>query len=167
MFRSFSTTVLLATAMALTSCASLSPPVRPAYTGADSVSSATQSQLVGVWTVNNLNPYPDSEPQSTTIEYKADGAVLGQIIPEGESANALGNMTFEITGNWHLDGDVITHANMEMNVITDGDNKMMNMLGNMFGKKNGLSGQANIHELSANRIVMVGSDGGAMEYVRQ
>ena len=167
MFRTFSTTVLLVSTISLASCASLTPPVRPAYTGADSVSTATQSQLVGVWTVNNLNPYPDSEPQRTTIEYKADGSVLGQVIPEGESAKALGNMTFEMTGNWRLDGDVITHENMEMNVITEGENKLMNVLGNMFSKKNGLSGQANIYELSANRIVMVGSDGGAMEYVRQ
>ena len=167
MFRAFSSTVLLATAIALTSCASLTPPERPAYTGVDSVSTATQSQLVGVWTVNNLNPYPDSEPQRTTIEYKADGSVLGQVIPEGESAKALGNMTFEMTGNWRLDGDVISHENMEMNIITEDDNKLMNVLGNLFGKKNGLSGQANIYELSANRIVMVGADGGAMEYVRQ
>lgn len=167
MFRVFSTTVLLSAAMALTSCASLTPPVRPAYTGADSVSTASSSQLVGVWTVNNLNPYPDAEPQRTTIEYKADGSVLGQVIPEGESAKALGNMTFEMTGNWRLDGDMMTHENMEMNVITEDDNKMLNVLGNLFSKKNGLSGQANIYELSANRIVMVGSDGGAMEYVRQ
>ncbi len=167
MFRAFSTTVLVATTITLTSCASLTPPVRPAYTGADSVNTATQSQLVGVWTINNLNPYPDSEPQRTTIEYQADGSMLSQVIPEGESAKRLGNMTFEITGNWRLEGDVITHENMEMNVITDDDNKMMNMLGNMFGKKNGLSGQANIYELSADRIVMVSSDGEAMEYVRQ
>lgn len=167
MFRVLSTTVLLAATVALASCASLTPPKRPVYTGADSVSTATSSQLVGAWTVNNLNPYPDAEPQRTTIEYKADGSVLGQVIPEGESAKALGNMTFEMTGNWRLDGDVITHENMEMNVITEDDNKMMNILGNLFKKKNGLSGQANIYELSTNRIVMVGSDGGAMEYVRQ
>lgn len=167
MFKAFSTTVLMATTIALASCASLKPPVRPAYTGTDSVNTANQSQLVGVWTVNNLNPYPDSEPQRTTIEYQADGSVLGQVVPEGESARSLGNMTFEMTGNWRLDGDMVTHENMEMNVITDGDNKMMNVLGNMFGKKNSLSGQANIYELSANRIVMVGSDGGALEYVRQ
>ncbi len=167
MFRVFSPTILLATAIALTSCASLTPPVRPVYTGADSVSTATRSQLTGVWTVNNLNPYPDAEPQRTTIEYTADGSVLGQIIPEGESARALGNMTFEMTGNWRLDGDVITHENMEMNVITEGDNKLMNVFANLFSKKNGLSGQANIYELSANRMVIVGSDGGAMEYVRQ
>jgi len=167
MIRAFSTTVLLAIVMALTSCAALSPSERPAYTGADSVSTAKTSQLVGVWKVTNLNPYPESEPQRTTIEYRADGSVLGTIVPEGESASAMGNMRFEMTGNWRLDGDMITHENMEMNVITDDDNKMMNVLGKMFGKKNGLSGQANIYELSANRIVMVGADGGAMEYVRQ
>ncbi len=106
MFRTFSTTVLLVSTISLASCASLTPPVRPAYTGADSVSTATQSQLVGVWTVNNLNPNPDSEPQRTTIEYKADGSVLGQVIPEGESAKALGNMSFEMTGNWRLSGGI-------------------------------------------------------------
>ncbi|ASJ71056.1 hypothetical protein IMCC3135_04715 [Granulosicoccus antarcticus IMCC3135] len=167
MIRKSSLVAVLASTMVMASCASLKPSERPAYTGADTVSSANPSQLVGLWTMSDLNPYPQAEPQSRTIEYRSDGTLTGQITPEGESAKALGGMTFEMSGRWQLEEDRITHEGLEMKVISDGSNPMASLLGKAFSQKKNLSGQANIYELSANRIVMVGSDGVAMEYVRQ
>lgn len=156
---------LLATALTLAGCASLAPPKRPAYTGADSVTSASASQLVGTWRVSDLNPYPDAEPQDTTIEYLSDGSVRGTVIPRGESMAMLGETTFEFTGRYQVNGDTVVHQDVEMSA--DSDNPMVGMIANMINSRQGISGQANIYELSSNRIVMVGEDGGAMEYLRQ
>ncbi|NND92085.1 MAG: hypothetical protein HKN42_14595 [Granulosicoccus sp.] len=157
--------VSLTIAASLAGCASMTPPVRPAYTGTDTVNSASKSQLVGIWTVTDLNPYPESGPQSTTIEYREDGTVHGMIIPQGESAEVMGNMRFELDGQWTLTGDTVSHQDIQMN--SAGDNPMASLIGKMVNSRPGISGQANIYELSANRMVMVGSDGAAMEYVRQ
>jgi hypothetical protein len=155
----------LAGLMLLSSCASLAPPARPDYTGADSVDAANTSQIVGAWTVRSLNPYPNEEPQSTTIEYRQDGTVLGTIEPQGDSAAVLGNMRFELTGNWSLEADQIRHSDIEMS--SSSDNAMGSMVSKMINGKKGIAGEGNIYELSANRMVIMGSDGTAMEYVRQ
>lgn len=167
MIRAFSHFTISASVLLLAGCASFQQPERPAYTGADTVSSATSSQLIGLWSVSELNPYPQAEPQGRMIEYRTDGTVTGQITPEGESARTLGGMTFKVSGLWHLDQDTITHEGIEVEVDSDGSNAMANLIGKALSQKTTISGTANIHELSANRIVMVGSDGVAMEYVRQ
>jgi len=149
-----------------TGCASLQPPVRPDYTGSDTVDKAEPGQFIGKWAVTDLNPYPDAEPQKTTIEYLADGTVIGLVEPQGEGASALGNMKFQMSGNWQLDGDLISHSNIEMS--TSADNQMGALISKLVNNSSkGIAGQANIYELSANRIVMVGTDGAAMEYIRQ
>ncbi len=156
---------LLAAVLAISGCASMSPPVRPDYTGADSVSSADASQLLGSWRINPLNPYPDAEPQETTVEYMADGTVLGETVPGGESAALLGDTRFQFRGTWSLDGDTVVHKDVQMS--TTGGNAMASMMARMISSRQNISGSANIYELSANRIVMVGDDGNATEYVRQ
>ena len=161
----FIKTSLVAASLALSACVSLTPPSRPDYTGADSVNSAEASQLLGSWRVSELNPYPDVEPQNTVIEYRADGTVRGEVTPTGESAAVLGDTRFEFLGTWTLDGDTVVHKDVKMNTI--GDNRMASMMANMINRQQNISGSANIYELSANRIVMVGDDGNAMEYVRQ
>ncbi|MFK8079919.1 MAG: hypothetical protein AB8B97_06525 [Granulosicoccus sp.] len=159
------TTILLLCTVLATGCSSLKTPVRPDYPGADSVSTADAAQLVGVWSVSDLNPYPGNEPQTTTIEYRDDGTVTGLVVPKGDGMEALGNLEFELTGNWVLDGDVLSHENMTMK-STNG-NAMGGLLSKIVNSRPAVSGQANIYELSDTRIVMVGSDGAAMEYVRQ
>lgn len=161
----FIKTGLVAATLTLSACVSLTPPSRPAYTGADVVSNAEASQLVGNWRVTELNPYPDAEPQNTVIEYRADGTVRGEVTPGGESAAALGDTRFELLGTWTLDGDTVVHKDMKMNTI--GGNRMASMMASMINSQQNISGSANIYELSANRIVMVGDDGNATEYVRQ
>ncbi|MGQ7847497.1 hypothetical protein ACUNV4_23605 [Granulosicoccus sp. 3-233] len=156
---------LLASVLAISGCASLSPPVRPDYTGADQVNTAEASQLVGVWRITPLNPYPDAEPQETTIEYLADGTVVGESIPGGESAAVLGDARFTFRGTWSLEGDTVVHEDVQMS--TTGGNAMASMMTRLIGSRQDISGSANIYELTADRIVMVGDDGNATEYVRQ
>lgn len=161
----FITIGLLAASLTISSCASLTPPVRPDYTGADSVSSAQPSQLVGSWRVTELNPYPDAEPQDTVIEYRADGTVRGEVTPSGETAALMGDIRFEFLGQWSLDGDTVVHEDVTMNTI--GGNGMAAMMAKMINSSENISGSANIYELSGSRIVMVGEDGNATQYVRQ
>lgn len=157
---------LVACSVLITSCASLTPPVRPDYTGSDSVESADPAQFVGKWVVTSLNPYPNEEPQNTVIEYLADGTVVGFIEPKGEGADVLGNMKFQMSGNWQVNGDLISHSNIEMSSTADSQmGALISKIVNNSSK--GIAGKANVYELSANRIVMVGTDGAAMEYVRQ
>lgn len=157
---------LIVTAIVVSGCSSLKPPVRPDYTGTDQVTMAKPAQLLGTWTVIDLNPYPESDPQSVTIEYKQDGSVHGLIIPQGESAAALGYMKFNLTGFWQLDGDTINHTKLEMESAGD-NNQLGSFISKMVSKHQSVSGQANIFEISESRIVMVGRDGNAMEYTRQ
>lgn len=156
---------LLAAILATSGCASLKPPVRPDYSGSDTVTQAQPAQLVGVWSVTDLNPYPGSDPQLTLIEYRTDGSVVGTVTPQGEGADALGNMQFKLAGQWMLSEDVVTHQNMTM--TSTSDSAIGDYVSKLINKQKGISGQANIHELSPARIVMVGSDGAAMEYLRQ
>ncbi len=156
---------LVGATIILASCASLTPPTRPDYTGSDDVQSAQTQQLVGKWAVSELNPLPQTEPQTTLIEYRSDGTVTGLITPSGEGLEALGNLQFELSGNWTLEADVVTHQNITMSSTRD--DTLGSMISNMVNNQKGIAGQANIYELSADRIVMVGSDGAAMEYVRQ
>jgi len=159
---------LLAGAVFASGCASLAPPERPAYTGPDNISSAQSEQLVGVWLVTDLNPYPNSEQQSTVIEYRSDGSVSGLMELKGEqyeSLAAFGDMQFEMSGQWTLEGDTVTHKDIKMKSTKEGG--LSTMMANMVNSQEGISGKANIYELSADRIVMMGSDGAAMEYIRQ
>jgi len=156
---------LLLTTILVTACSSLKAPERPVYTGLDNVDNANPSDLVGTWTVRELNPYSGSEPSTTTIEYREDGTVIGIITPEGEGIEALGKMEFELTGNWTLTDDILSHQDMVMN--STNDNAMGSILSNIVNSRPAISGEANIYELSEDRIVMVGNDGAAMEYLRQ
>jgi len=151
-----------------TGCATLAPPERPAYTGTDNISSAEANQLVGVWRVKALNPYPDAPSQTTIIEYHADGRVGGKIQMNNDDPNRtdpFADMQFDIQGQWVLNIDTITHKDIQM--ISTTDNAMSAMIANIINQQRGISGQANIYELSSDRIVMVGNDGTAMEYSRQ
>lgn len=159
------TAVIILSATILSACASLTPLERPGYTGADTIDTAQATQLIGSWVVTDLNPLPNSEPQSTTIEYRDDGTVLGTLTPQGESADALGNIQFELTGEWVLNGDTVVHQNITMSSTSD--SAMGDLLSRMVNNQKGIAGQANIYELSNDRIVMVGTDGAAMEYIRQ
>ncbi len=156
---------LLAVTFALSSCATTSQPERPDYTGPDNVQTATGDQLVGKWAVTDLNPYPGSPAQTTLIEYRPDGTVTGAVSPEGEGLEALGNLEFELEGNWVLQADTVTHQNITMNSTRE--DALGSLVSKLVNSQQGISGQANIFELSDNRIVMVGNDGTAMEYIRQ
>lgn len=155
--------VLIFVAACLSSCISVSTPTRPAYDGIDSVSSALASQFVGAWRVTDINPSPNATPQETIIEYKSNGKVVGQV--KTNASQAAQNLTYQLTGNWTLEGDTITHSNIRM--TSKSDDRVAQLLSAMINSSNQqLGGQANVYQLSDNRIVMVGTDGAAMEYVR-
>lgn len=154
-----------------TGCTSLSTPTRPVYEGDDSVSRAVASQFVGIWRVTDLNPLPNAVPQETIIEYRVNGTVVGQVNTHAannaanNAANDAQNLTYRLTGNWSLSGDTIVHSSIRM--ISDSNDKTSQLLSAIINSSSQqLGGQANVYELTENRLVMVGTDGAAMEYVR-
>lgn len=147
-------------------CAALSPPERPVYEGRDRVGEVAPDQLVGVWNVTPLNPYPDQPEQTTVIEYRADGSVIGHVESGAGATATMGNLTFEVTGEWTVADGRVSHRNVKMEAMSDSTfAKLMSSMVN--GTKRDLGGEADVHELDANRIVMLGTDGAAMEYVRR
>lgn len=156
---------LIAATIVVSGCASLKPPERPSYTGTDNIQTAKNDQLVGKWTVSELNPLPGTPAQTTVIEYRPDGTVTGLVSSSSEETAALGSLEFQLEGSWVLEADTVSHQNITMNSTRD--DALGSMVSKLINRQKGISGQANIFELSDNRIVMVGSDGAAMEYIRQ
>ncbi len=149
----------------LSGCAAFQPPARPLYTGVDNVSIADSEQIVGTWTVVELNPLPDAPVQTTTIEYMANGKVTGYVKSlEGDPVLPVG-FTMTLTGDWTLEGDVVTHTNMT--IAGPDDSLFSQLLAETLNSQPKLESRANIMEVEADRIVMIGRDGAAMEYRRQ
>ena len=156
---------LTATLLLASGCAAFAPPERPRWEGVDQVGEVAAERLVGRWRVTPLNPYPDQEPQDTVIEYRADGRVLGEIEPGGESAAMLGDTRFLMSGRWALESGVVRHSEIEMQA--ESDNPLARLMSDMInGMQRDLGGEADIQEISDRRIVMLGSDGAAMRYDR-
>ena len=157
----------LGTALAVGGCASLTPPERPAWEGSDQVGEVDPASLIGTWEVTPLNPLPDQPEQQTVIEYRDDGTVLARVDPGEESRALLGeDARFEMTADWSLTDGIVRHENVEMEVVSDSAlARLMSAMVN--GVKRDLGGTADIQELDADRIVMLGEDGAAMEYLRR
>ena len=158
--------LLIATASMLVSgCVSLATPERPAYTGVDQIDSVDSQQLVGIWRVTELNPIPDGVSSVTLIEYKPDGTVSGQIKPNGDdAASSLGALS--MNGQWSVDNGMISHS--EITMTSESNSQFGGLIADMINRStHDMGGEANIFEVSSNRIVMVGPDGTAMQYDRR
>ncbi|MBX2881926.1 MAG: hypothetical protein KTR32_18405 [Granulosicoccus sp.] len=150
----------------LLGCASSTIRERTLYLGKDEIDKANPSQLVGVWVVRELNPLSDTSAQTTVVEYRANGTVKSTSTPTVETTDQAGIFAFELHGNWELQGDIISHSNIKMRVLSD--DPVATKLGNYLNNRSeNVGGTANIYELDSRRMVMVGDDGTAMEYTRQ
>lgn len=161
------TTFLLTTAacVVLAGCVSFATPERPAYTGVDQVEAVDSKQLVGIWRVTELNPMPEGGSQITVIEYKSDGTVTGQIEPSKETAS-LGIGQLSMNGQWSVSNGLVSHT--EITAQSDSESQFGGLVASMINRSaRNMGGEANIFEISPNRIVMVGTDGAAMQYDRR
>lgn len=147
-------------------CASIEPLDRTPYQGADLISTARASQVVGIWQVKALNPAANAQAQQTTIEYRSDGTVAATVLMSNEEENDPGTGSFRIEGNWSLQGDILTHTNITMTSLESGTVGTL-LSGMINSSTQNLGDQANIQELSDERMVLLGSDGAAMVYTRQ
>lgn len=151
--------------MFLSGCAAFQPPARPLYQGVDNVSIATSEQIVGTWLVVELNPFPNTPVQTTTIEYRANGTVTGYVKPFENDPELPADFTLTLTGDWTLDGDVVVHNNM---IITGpDDSEFSQLVAETLNSQPKIESRANILEMEPDRMVMLGRDGTAMEYWRQ
>ncbi len=149
----------------LSGCSAFQPPTRPSYQGIDNVSVATSEQVVGTWRVTELNPFPQTTPQTTTIEYKANGTVIGFVKPFEGDSELPADFTLTLTGDWTLDGDVVVHNNMIMTGPDDSD--FSQLVAETLNDQPKIESRANILEMEPDRMIMIGRDGTAMEYRRQ
>ena len=181
---------LAAALLVASGCAALAPAERPLWEGRDQVGDVAPERLVGTWRVTPLNPYPDQATQSTVIEYRRDGSVVGQIAPSDdssddsggnsgggsngdssdssgdESATASGEARFEIRGRWTLADGIVSHADLEVRALSD--DAMARLVADLInGTERDLAGTADIQQIDAERIVMLGTDGAAVRYERQ
>ena len=148
-------------------CATFAPaPERPPYGGTDQVGEVSPGSLVGTWRVTPLNPFPEQRAQETVIEYRADGSVTGRVDPDERSLALMGeDARFEITGRWSVEGGLVTHDGMEVDVVSG--NALANVVGGIVGgAMSDVASRADVYELGTDRVVMVGDDGAAMRYER-
>ena len=159
-------TTLLATVLALVGCASLAPPERPPWEGPDLVDRFEPDRLVGVWRVTPLNPYPEQPAQDTVMEYRPDGTVTADIdTASDEEMAALGDIRFRMNAHWSVADGRVLHEDVTMESI--GDNQFARLMTSMInGMKRDLGGEADLRELEADHMVMLGSDGSATRYDR-
>lgn len=145
----------------LTAC-SMSQPVRAPYTAPDQVQAISQSMIVGKWAVKILNPIEGEPADGGVVEYKSDGTVFAQ---NSNDASGL-DMEIEMDGTWSIEGDMI-RGTMESIRETSGNPAAKLMIPLLNALKKTSTGTANIIEASANRVVLVATEGGqAQELTR-
>jgi hypothetical protein len=154
-----------ATLVITTACSLPGPPQRDTYTGQDLVGDVDAEQIIGVWDVSPLNPLEGQAQQHTRIRYKQDGRVIGKLHWPDDDEDSLGEMTFGLKGFWHIDGENIEHTDVHMREVSG--SKHGELISSIINNsQRGLVNRANVHELTADRMIMVGSDGVAMLYDR-
>jgi hypothetical protein len=156
----------LCSTILLSSCISFAEPQRPGYTGPDLVDHAREDQLIGSWIVLELNPLQNSGlQQSTEIEYKADGTVVGHTRINDPELASFGPIELELNGQWSLELDKVRHENIVLK--SRNESGASSLISAMLNEQKGISGAATIYEISDKHIVMVGDDGAAMRYDRK
>ena len=149
--------------LGLAGCAAMGPPPPPPpYTGADNVGAVQKSMLVGNWVGRSLNPREGSKSPVYNVTYSQDGSTVYEV----NDAQSGMNLQLQMVGTWQVEGDLI-RVQLESIKETSGNALGGMMATFMSGMKDRMNGTANVYEASANRVVLVGTDGGAVELTRQ
>lgn len=143
----------------LVGCATTRPPVRSPWTGVDTVDAVDSDAFVGDWRLTVLNPYEGQELAPTTIRYDADGTFHSEIMPNGEGAEAIGSDRLVMSGRWSVGHGLLRHADLEMS--SPGGSVIAQIIADMINEnRKDIAGTADVYELSAERIVTVGTEDG-------
>lgn len=166
--KNLSVGLLIIVGMILSSCVTSKAPARTNYVGHDIISNANINCLIGSWLAQEINPIDNQLQQDTLIEYQSDGTVTGTVglAVGSETIQNPNAFHVQITGSWSLQNDLITHSDIKMESLNDDPTSLLlSELINNAGHE--LGGTANIYELTADKMVTVGTDGKAIQYVRQ
>jgi len=161
---------LLAAALFVGSCAAFTPAERPAYEGEDTVGSLSAECIVGRWDVTPLNPLPGQASGSATpltrVIYRADGIVVADLQAPVDDANTFDGAQLRLTGAWQVVDGQVVHDDVVMS--TPSDNRSAQLLVEMVNQSQaGAQSIADVSELSAEYMILVGRDGVAMHYARR
>lgn len=150
-------------ALGLAGCAAMGPPPPPPpYTGADNVGAVQKSMIVGNWRGRILNPREGTPSTPYDVTYAQDGSTVYKI---NDSRSGM-NLQMQMLGTWQVEGDLV-RVTLESIKETSGNALGGMMATFMSGMKDRMTGTANVYEASANRVVLVGTDGQAVELTRQ
>ncbi|MBX2885849.1 MAG: hypothetical protein KTR32_38185 [Granulosicoccus sp.] len=153
---------LLLLTISLVSCAS-APPKRTPYSGPDKVGAVDPAALVGTWSGRSLNPIEGEQFESAIYTYGEDGSASADIKTSGDNGFP---MELRVVGRWSAEGEFYNLVTDDVEFISEVPalvKILAKAITNSFKKS---SGPANPYEVSANRIVMVGSTGQAVELTR-
>ena len=150
---------------ALAACATPSEPPPPApvtYAGADNVGAIDAAMITGNWTARILNPAYGSEPSPYEISYAPDGSMTYTM---DDTQSGL-KMKLRGEGTWQVRGEEVV-AQIESVKDISGSAISGLIARMMTSMKDRMTGSANVYEASADRVVMVGQDGVAVELTRR
>jgi len=161
---------MLAAALLVGGCAAFTPAKRPAYEGEDTVGSISAERIVGRWDVTPLNPFPDqahgSATQLTRVTYRADGIVVADLQAPLDDADTFDGARLTLMGAWHVADGQVVHDDVVMS--THSDNSSAQLLVEMINQSQaGAQSIADVSEISAEHMILVGRDGVAMHYARR
>ena len=151
----------IALALTVAACAT-KPPARTPYAGPDNVGPVSADMLLGNWSVKVLNPIEGEENGATSASYNADGTVVMNTDPSTEGME----MTLRMTGSWEVSGDTVTQTleTIEETSVSQLGALLQPLLS---GMKKRATGSANVHEATADRVILVSTENGqALEYTR-
>ncbi len=153
---------VLLIALALSACASSKPPKREVYTGKDQVGQINKDMIIGDWEVTILNPVKGENQEFKPIaHYSADGALT----MDAKFDSGMGDVELEVIGTWLIEGDTIKQTAKDIREKTNSSIGVLVKLFKGMMLKNG-NATINIYEASADRLLIVSSDGQAQELNR-
>jgi len=157
--------ITLFTSVLISGCATTKTPQRAIYNGVDAIDTVDPQQLVGVWDVTPLNPLDGQLSQSTRIHYKADGSLVGRLEWKDDERAEFGDMTFGVFGTWRIEAGAVVHDDIRM--LERSGSEIGDLISSVINNsERNLAGSADIQQLSATRVIMLGTDGAAMQYDR-
>lgn len=107
-----------------------------------------------------------STTELTAVRYRADGTVVANLTAPVDADTTVNGAKFRLVGTWRVDDGSVVHENVVMS--TRSQDPSDRLLADMINQSSATARSiADVAELSAEHMIMVGRDGVAMHYARR
>lgn len=130
---------------------------RAEYTGTDKVGAVDSSKFIGTWKYENVNSTELEKEVDSQFTFKQDGSF--SLIMEADLEGSIGKFVYDITGTWSVDDEYVTITPVTMKE-TSGNALAAGGAEEVFDKE---GSAANVHEASANYLVIYDEEGGVAQ----